>query len=148
MPGIGDILEPGERVVLRVPVLPLWQPALMTITGLILALPAASRLAAGSGDFVVDIALAAAGVFMLVVAVPIYRTSRICMLLVTDRRLLQRQGNEKYEEISLAAVDAVKPYRLGDGLFVAAQDQKIVVPCKEKTAARIREAIARAKGAA
>ncbi len=69
MPGIGDILEPGERVVLRVPVLPLWQPALMTFTGLILALPAASRLAADSGDFGFDIAHAAAGGFMLV-AIP------------------------------------------------------------------------------
>ena len=148
-----DVLEPGETVLLRVSLLPLWQPVLMTVSGLFLAQLAVLRLATGPEGFVLgielvhDIALAALGVFMFATGIFIYVVHRVWTLLVTDRRLLQRQGRQ-YDEIPLAAIDEVRPCRLGDGLFVTGRGQKLVIPCKEKAAARIRAAIEQAEGTA
>ncbi len=142
----GPKLQPGERVVHRVSLLPRWLPALTAVAGLVLAAPAIPRLAAGE-DIVVETVRAAVGLFALAIA-GMYGASRTGPLLVTDRRLLVRDGRERYEEIPLAEIDDVTRYRLGDGLFVAGHGRKIIVPCKEKTATSICAAIAAAKGAA
>jgi hypothetical protein len=146
MARLTDMLAPGERVVHRVSILPRWLPALIAVTGLVLAVPAIFQLAAGSEDIVVETVRAAVGLFALAAAVRLYAALRTGPLLVTDRRLLMRNGDEGYEELPLAEIEAVTPYRLGDGLFVTGGTQKIVVPCKQKAADRIRAAIAAAKG--
>ena len=148
MARLKDMLQPGERVVHRVSILPRWLPVLIAVTGLILAVPAILRLAAGSGDVVIEAVRAVVGLFALGVAVRVYAASRNGPLLVTDRRVLVRDGGDGYEELPLSAIDAVTPYRLGDGLFVTGGTQKFVVPCKQKAADRIRVAIAAAKGTA
>lgn len=151
MARLKDILQPGETLILRVPsVWGLWLPALTIFTGLLNALPAISRLAAGTGDYWLDIASAATGLFMVAVGIFMHRLSRIWRFLVTDRRLVKRHETDRsqYEEIPLAELDAVKPYLLGDGLFVVARDGTAIIPCKEKTAGRIRAAVEAAKGAA
>lgn len=148
MARLKGILEPGERVVLRVPLIPIWQPVLMAISGLAVVLLQTPHLADSSLDFVLYVAHTAVGFLMLAVGVLIYFISRISLFLVTDRRLMQPIGPQPYKEIPLAEIEEIKPYRLGDGLFVTGRGQKLVIPCKEKTAARIRAAIEAAKGGA
>jgi hypothetical protein len=151
MAALSKILIPGETPLLRLPSLwGLWLPVVLAALGLLDLSSSAYGLATGSGDFVRHVAHAAVGLMMA--ALGIFMGCGIVdwRILVTDRRLLQHSLSdcEKYEGIPLAGIDEVRPYRLGDGLFVVARDQKIVLPCKEKTASRIREAIEGAKGAA
>lgn len=149
MARLKDILEPGETMILRDPsVWSLWVPAFMILAGLVNVLLLAPRLAPDSEGLFYDITRIVGGLIIIAAGISIYRLSRIWRLLVTDRRLLRRQGRQPYEEIRLAEVDEVRPYRLGDGLFVIARNQKIVIPCKEKRAARILAVIEAAKGTA
>ncbi len=143
----GPKLQAGERVLLRVSPLPLWLPALIAVSGLVASVPAILRLAAGEA-VVIETVRAAVGLFALAVAVLIYGKARNWRLLATDRRLLVRRSQDRFEEILLAEIDAVTRYLLGDGLFVTGGGRKIIVPCKERKAARIRAAIAAAKGGA
>ena len=153
MTRLKDLLEPGERVLLRLPLLPAWQPILMIAVGFLTAASAGMRFKAAAGeaasslDLIVGIVMVAVSLLTLSVGLLQYFLRLIWIVLLTDRRILQRQGRE-HEEIRLADIDEVRPYRLGDGLFVIAGDRKIILPCKERPATRIREAIDAAKGAA
>ena len=144
-------MEPGETPILRLPSLwGLWLPVMLAVLGLLDLSLSAHGLATGSGDFVRHIAHAAVGFMMVALGIYMGRGLAAWQILVTDRRLLQRTlpEREKFDEVPLAEIDEVRPYRLGDGLFVIAGDRKIILPCKEKPATRIREAIETAKGAA
>ena len=150
MARLKDMMKPGETPILRLPSLwGLWLPVMMVVLGLLDLSLSAHGLATGSGDFVLHIAHTAVGFMMVALGIYMGRGLAAWQILVTDRRLLRRTlpEREKFDQIPLADIDEVRPYRLGDGLFVIAGDRKIILPCKEKTAQRIREAIETANGA-
>ena len=153
MTRLKDVLEPGERVVHRVPISPLWPSIASFTSGLVMILSAALILATRVGDSGFDIDLAGGIVFAatsfltFASGILLYLVHRVWAVLVTDRRLLQRTlpKREKFDQIRLADIDEVRLCRLGDGLFIIAGDRKITLPCKERPAARIREAMASAR---
>lgn len=149
MTTLSEILIPGEAILLRLPSLwGLWLPTLLAVIGLLNLSLSAHGLATGSGDFVRHIAHVAVSLIMLVVGIYMGRRLAAWRILVTDRRLPRRTlpGREKFDEVPLAGIDEIKPYRLGDGLFVIARGRKIILPCKKKPATRIREATEAARG--